>query len=541
MSTTLRSLVFAAALAVLAASVLPAAETGIAEPADPEIVLPPIVLEIEDLSVERVEAKLPPEEELLPPAREAPLVDVGDLVIADPSVPTSPGAAGSSTTGTRDRFVAAEVSLGAGTLNHVVGSVALKTLGGVPRFAVDFAHEALDGRGANPLATGYGRRTDELSGSLSLTAGAFDLGLSGSFEEAEHGFQDQSLLFLNRLSRSLDAEATASARAGEWLTIAAVLAAGSDSITLEGSGALRQESEYRLAPSLTLDARFKKVRFGLSARYTLRSSTSGGASELHRFATVLAFGADLTSSLLLDGSVGWFGSSAGANLVPFEIRLTGTPLPFLTLALGGGFRATPQDMGDVLALHPFVDPALPADDSAWFADGSLRLTFTKDLSASVRAEVSSSSALLDAGPASDAATGLFPLEQRRGTRVSTDVGMRWGITQEISLSASLAHEWLPIAILVPGDRLLVELAGLQAAGRWGGNLSVDFTVPQPQAGGLQLPVVSASGFLAVSDVVTLQLGAADVLAPLLPGAIRIDIGAYSAPGFRLTGSVRMSF
>ncbi|MBE3132362.1 MAG: hypothetical protein IMZ55_02735, partial [Acidobacteria bacterium] len=405
---------------------------------------------------------------------------------------------------------------------------------------LDFAHEALDGSAANPLVPGYGRRTDQLAGSLTLTAGAFELGLSGSCAEGEYGFQDQSDLFLTRLARSLDAEATASARAWEWLTIAAALAAGSDSITLEGSRVLRQESEYRLAPSLSLDARFKKVRFGLSARYTFRSSAPGG-SELHRFTTGLAFGADLASSLLLDGSVGWYGSSAGASLVPFEIRLTGTPLPFLTLALGGGFKATPLDIQDVLALHPFVDPALPVDDSGWFADASFRFTFTKDLSASARAALISRDAMLDADAAADPVTGLLPLAQRQGLRLSSDVGMRWGITQEISLSASLAHEWLPLAVLVPVDRLLVELAGLQAAGRWGGNASVDFSVPQPSAGSPQLPVVSASGFLAVSDVVTLQLGASDVLAPLLPGAVRIDIGAYTTPGLRLTGSVKMSF
>ncbi len=541
MSAMRRSMALAAALLAFTAADLPAAEAGVAEPADPEIVLPPIVLEIEDLSVERVEARLPPEEELLPPAREVPLVDVGALVIADPSVSTSGSASGGSSTGARDRFVAAEVALGAGTLNHVVGSVALKTLGGVPRFTLDFAHETLDGSSANPLAPGYGRRTDELAGSLKLTAGAFELGLSGSFAEGEYGLQNQSLLFLTRLARSIDAEATASARALDWLTIAAALAAGSDSVTLEGSAALSQESEYRIAPSLSLDARFEKVRFGLSARYIFRSSTPGGGSQLHRFTTGIAFGADLASSLLLDGSVGWHGSSAGASLVPFEIRLTGTPLPFLTLALGGGFKATPLDMRDWLALNPFVLPAAPADDSGWFADASFRFTFTKDLSASARAALAESGAMLDADAAADPVTGLLPLAQKQGLRLSSDVGMRWGITQEISLSASLAHEWLPLATLRPVDRLLVELAGLQAAGRWGGSLSVDATIPQLAAGSPQLPVVSASGYLAVSDVVTLQLAAADLLGPLLPGGTRIDIGTYGKPAFRLTGSVKMSF
>ena len=71
MNTKTLSAVIAVLLA-LAALPLAAAETVPGEPGEPEIVLPPVILEIEDLSVERVEAKLPPEEDLLPPARDVP-------------------------------------------------------------------------------------------------------------------------------------------------------------------------------------------------------------------------------------------------------------------------------------------------------------------------------------------------------------------------------------------------------------------------------------------------------------------------------------
>ena len=244
--------------------------------------------------------------------------------------------------------------------------------------------------------------------------------------------------------------------------------------------------------------------------------------------------------------MGWYGSSAGAaltsSLVPFELRLTGTPLPFLSLSAGGGYRVTPQDMRDVLALSPLVLPAAPSQDTGWFADGSLRLTFTRDLSASTKVSFSTASAALDASTTVDAGTGLYPVAARVGNRLTTDFGARWAISQEISVSAGLAHEWLPLTVLVPVDRLLVELAALQAAGRWGGDLSVDWSVPQPLSGvSAQWPILRVSGFYAVSDVVTLQLGAMDLLAPLNPGGARVGFGGYAEPGFRVTASVRMSF
>jgi hypothetical protein len=534
------SALLVAALLALAATALDAAEAVSAEPSDPEIVLPPIILEIEDLSVERVEAKLPPEEDLLPPARGMPLVDVLDLVIVDPSVPSTGSAGGAAAAGARDRFVAADVELGAGMMSHLVGRFALKTLGGQPRFSLDFAHETMDGSSADAVAPGFSSRTDDLSGALSFTAGAVDGTFSGFFSETGHGLDGTAFPYLLRLGRSVGGSASVSARPVESLTLGAGLEAGADSFALDGSG-LPDQDEYRLAPSLSVDARFKTARLGLSARYGFRGATLAGGTPLHRFTTGLTLEAELAAQLTMNAAVGWFVSSAGANLVPFELRLTGTPLSFLTLSAGGGYRVTPLDMHDALLLDPLVLPDTPQDDSGWFAEGSLRLTFTRDISASARAVFSTASAALDAEATRDPLSGLLPLAQRQGSRLATDFALRWGITQGISLSASLAHEWLPLLVIAPVDRLLVELAALEPAGRWGGNVSVDFTVPQPAVGSAQLPLVSVSGFFAVSDVVTFHLAAADLLAPLAPGGVRMDLGGYETPGLRVTGSLRMSF
>ena len=536
-----RRVVLVAALLAAGRAALGAAGSVPGEPGEPEIVLPPVILEVEDLSVERVEAKLPPEEELLPPAREVPLVEVGDFVIADPSVPAG-AVSGSTVAGSRDRFLTTEVELGAGSLNHVLGSVELKTLGGVPRFSLSFGHQTMDGSAVDALAPGFGRRTDDLSGTLTFASQTLEATLAGSFSEDGTGLQGLSPgQFLNRLNRSLGGRASFSARPVESLTLGAGFDAAMDSLRLEGTSVVRQESQYTLVPSLSLAAQFTAVRIGLDARYGYRSSTPEGGSQVHNFDAGLSLEWQLTAALLLAGSVGWYGSSAGASLVPFEVRLSVTPASFVALSAGGGYRVTPLAMRDVLALHPLVLPDVPEDDSGWFADGALRLTFTKDVSASARAAFSTASAALDADASPDPVTGLYPLAQREGSRLTTDLGMRWGITSEVSVSASLAHEWLALTHLVPADRLLVELAALQSAGRWGGNLSVDVSVPQPAAGSTQLPVVTASGFFAVSDIVTLQLGAADLLGFLLPGGARLGFGGYEQPGFRVTASVRMSF
>ena len=96
-----------------------AAGTGFAqslpEPTGPgDLVLPPIVLEIEDLSEVRIEARLPPEQDLLPPDRRFPLPEPGALAIVEPSLPSTAGAG--QPAGTTGNALETRAALGVGTL-----------------------------------------------------------------------------------------------------------------------------------------------------------------------------------------------------------------------------------------------------------------------------------------------------------------------------------------------------------------------------------------------------------------------------------------
>jgi hypothetical protein len=535
-------LLIGAVVPLAAAAPRPAAAS--VEPADPEIVLPPVILEVEDLSVERVEAKLPPEEELLPPAREMPLVDVGDIAVADPSVPAGSGGAGGEPGQAGGRFLSTDIELAAGSSSHVAGRVSLKSLEGTPRFSLDFAHDGLDGARSLAGSPGYSTRTDQIGGSLTLQGKAVEARFEGSFAEEAVGLdlEGSTPPFLQRLGRALGGKAALSGKPVEWLTLGADVEAGSDSFALEGSG-LAPRNEYRVAPSLTAEARSGPARFGLSAQYAYTWGDFGGPGQVHRLRAGAFFEADFASGLGISASAAWFGSSTGTSLVPFEVRITATPLPVLAFSAGGGYRATPLGAREAIALDPLVMPSAPLDDRGWFADAFVRLTLTKDLSVSGRALLDAPAAALDAeaGAARDPLTGLLPMAQRQGTRVASDLALRWGISQAVSLSASLVHEWVPLLQLTPTDSLRAELAALEPAGRWGGNLSAVFDVPSPAMGTAQLPVVTVSGFFAASPVVSLVLTATDLLGPLLPGGVRAGLGGYEEPGFRLTGSLRMRF
>ena len=130
------------------ASPAPATNPAVA-PGEPEIIMPQVILQVEDLSVEKVEAQLPPEEDLLPPVRTIPVLGEGELAVGEPTIPAAPVESEGPARPSNDRLLSSEVKLGAGSLNMISGSVALKTLGPDPRFSLQFQHETMDGFGGH--------------------------------------------------------------------------------------------------------------------------------------------------------------------------------------------------------------------------------------------------------------------------------------------------------------------------------------------------------------------------------------------------------
>jgi hypothetical protein len=510
-------------------------------PTEPEIVMPQVILQIEDLSVEKVEAQLPPEEDLLPPERKIPVLSEGDLAIGEPSIPSAGLDAEASVVQAHDRYLSSDIVLGAGSQNRILGSISLKTLGQDPRFSLLFNHETLDGFFGHRSGAGYNLRNDILDGSLKFRLGGVDTDIGGSFSENETGLQGQSP-FAARLGRILNGTAAFSGIPLDWLTLSARVEGGADSLTLKSDDPQRREG-VRVVPSLAAEARFGAAKVGLEARYAFRVDPATDQSEggaLHRFQATASFGVDLPATFILEGSAGWYWNSASLSLFPFALTLTGTPFEFITFALGGGYKVTPYDMHDLLSLHPLVLPNSIEDDRGWFGEASFQLTLARDFSATVKLSFMASEAMPTGAetPYSGAVgTGLFPVTQGEGMRLSSTAGFRWGITQAFSISAGWTHEYLDRIFFAPIDSLKAELLALDSTGRFGGNLSI--AVAPTFTGILQQPVVRLSGFWKITDAVKLQVDGDDLLG-LLPGDSRWDMPPYVSPGARVTGSLSIS-
>jgi hypothetical protein len=504
-------------------------------PGEPEIVMPQVVLEIEDLSVEKVEAQLPPEEDLLPPERTIPVLSEGELAVGEPSIPGPGIESEAAAAPVSDRFLSSEVNLGAGSLSNIVGRVSLKTLGADPRFSLQFAHETADGFSGHQPGSGYSMRSDDLDGGLKFRLGAVDTDLSAAFAEKETGLQGQSASYSATLSRNISASAAFSATPLDWLTLKGAASGAYDLLTLEG-GSPQQLSGASVSPSVSAEARFGDAIIGIATGYTFRTDSTSPAPDLHRFTAGADFGLKLPATFLIDGKVGWFWNSAGLSLVPFSVLVTGTPVEFFTMSLGGGYKVVPYDLSDILSSSPFALPTGVADDRGWYGDASVQLTMTRDLAATTKISFMASEALPVGSRTQDATTGLFAVTQGAHNQLSTDLGLRWGITQAFSLSATWTHQYLDTTFFSTSDSISAELLGLDSSGRFGGSVSLLVAPTVTQL--LQQPVLRISGFWKAADSVKIQVEGDDLLQPL--SGPRFDIPPYVSPGFRVIASLSMS-
>jgi len=174
--------------------VLGAQETGPSvEPEEPDIVLPEVILRIEDFSVEEVEAGLPGEEELSAPERTIPLPEVEELDIEEPEIPFSVTESRDLLPPERSSDLSAQAILGVGTLSHLYSQISLNRIGGEePRFKLRFLHEMLDGVAGSTGASagsGFHTREDRLEAGIKLHLGKLGLEVEGLLQDQERGLQ----------------------------------------------------------------------------------------------------------------------------------------------------------------------------------------------------------------------------------------------------------------------------------------------------------------------------------------------------------------
>ncbi len=531
------------ALLVLLAALLAAPAAGAqaqdqAAPEEPDIVLPEVILRIEDFSVESLTGAAPGGEESLPPARELPLPAGESPQLAEPPAPPAEGPEGRPEA--PPRTLSAMAELGAGTSNHLFSQVALNSSGTAPRFSLRFLHETLDGLAGEPSGSGYNYRKEELEGALRLALGKASLNLDGSLHEQERGLQEQSAAAVSRLVRTggLGAE-LAWPFAEAWTLTAAVDGSFAGELLTVQTGQASGLDELKASPRLSLEVRTPRFWLAVDGRYGYELYEG---QKAQRAGALARFGVEISKAARLEGSGGWHWSqySSPEHLFPFDLTLTLTPNSYLTVAASGGYRVEELDLRRLAEEDPWAAFPVPLlDDHGWFAD--FTAIFSLQRSFSLQAGLN-----LDwprAAPWPDTVqdpSGLYPLIQQEAARAAVQASLRWTPARDSYLAAGWRLEMAQYPDFTPGNQLWLE-GGLGST-RWGAHGSLRFMtgyLPTTPAYS-QTPELSLGAFFQASTAVRLTAELEDLLSPLSQGGQRLDWAPFLAPGIRGTFKVQIN-
>ncbi len=503
-----------------------------AEPEEPDIILPEVILLIEDLSVDIIEAGLPGEDELLPLKREIPLPEKEELRIEDPVLPPGLTESEPFLTAEPDRSLSAEAVLGAGSMNHIYSMISLYRAGEEPRFTLKFLHEMLDGFAGHSPGSGYNFRRDSLQGGAKFHLKDLKLEARGSVEDIERGLQ-QNGPFFSRVFRQGAADIDLLYPFGEIFSLGGRVETFFSSSLLTGENP-DPDSEIVISPELSARFEWEKFWFGLNSRYKYRNLMEEEENPLHRLAVKGLMGLEFGSDLKLEGTGGWFYNSLLGSLFPFELVLSGTPFSSFTFRASGGYRVDELDFHHILRDYPLAGlPDTLLDNHGWFGDLGFSFSFIKNLSFQTRAVLSSGSAMVEPDGL-NTKTGLFSLDQEEGIRLSASVGMRMNLLNILGLSAGLESELLEYPELMPRHRLKLEMDVEEISGRWGARSALLFNLDHD----ILIPLLDISGYYKITDIITLIAECNDLLYPCIKGP-RYSWNPFEEPGLRATFKIQI--
>lgn len=520
-----------------------------AEPEDPGIVLPPVLLEVEDLQVETVNAALPSDEDQLRPDVTIPLAAAEDLYLPDAvfdiaypdqiGVTPDPDDVSFSDYVQTSRATAifSDGRIGIGAPIYVLGDLSLYKIGESPRFRLNFLHEKLDGYGFVQAGSGFYNSTDVLDGTISFEIDAVDFNMHGTIGETTMGLQDnvEGAIAYDSVTYRNIAGSIEVSHVTEPVTLTGLIRAEYFAQTLTAAEP-QFAAEVTIWPRASATLFLDPFDFELDLQYELASTSSEAVSAIdHRLFAALISGLRLNNlRLFLDAGLMWLVSDP---VLP-DVRLglewnVGTMLRIETSA---GYVSRPIRNSTLLVDRPLLKLTNLGPEFGWEWNGAAQIRPVTPLLLSIDAGLSYRQDVPDSTAAYDTETGLFDPNQVAMTRLEMGVNLEWTISNEFGLIVDWNGIFIERTQFEPSHTVSISLAAEDSIERFGAlfelgaNLRQLESDPSPE---ISLPILSFGGYYRISESVRVQLDLQDALAPLLSLG-RIGWDPYIEPGLNVT-------
>ena len=561
-----------------------AGQQDVSQVEDEDIVLPTVVLELDEPTSGGLEVALPVDiqvgtPELWPPLPEASELDI-DLrtAVAAPAMEFARGGGeGLADTLAAETYVRIGTTIGdttTGALNQLDSGLSVLGTGADSDFSLAFTHSLRDGvRNHRRPGEGANAQRYAVSGSVAL-GGQFEAeasmvnseqGFGALCKKGEYnstdvcgmdGYKPKEVAESERRN-SAESQAVAVAASyriplGDRLQLTPAVDAQAAATTLTGRDA-ETHSELSAAPELVLDWDLEPVDLQIRGRYLVRRYEELGrdkeAATRHRGQADVTGSVDLGGQMGLELSLGWSYSTdenaqkkfGGNRFVP-QAAVSGTPASWFTFRLAGGLEVRELGVASITERYRYVEPDRVLDDEGWFAFGRAQfglgeLVGLSELAVVATTRLATHSFALT--PTKDSnARNLYGLDQREvGLSVVPGLGLSLGFGEVLEIRANVSGELMEDAPeFAPNLRSELEVEAYTADGGLGVRLNAALD-SVPALGGLQVPEVDIEGLWRQGPA-TITLGLTDIIE--IANSPRKDWAPYLRPGFGAAVSVQLA-
>jgi hypothetical protein len=525
------------------------AQEGI-EPEDPALLLPSVILEIEDLSEEILQIDLPEQEWEPPVEREIPLPEE-TLLVEEPEIDFDllepPPEEETETDIPTPLFV--EALLGGGNVYHLICQISIYKLLDFPRYSFKFSHETLDGFDFRDKGSGYSLREELLNGNIRFQVSIMEIAIFANYEATERGFQGQGPFF-SKIARLFNGGTDLLIKPKDTINLALNLESGYSTFLL--TGAPKPDYNVRFPPGEFFiksrwdsDFQIKSVLLGFTAQYKFRNILGNDFFNLHRVLTEVSLSVELPYWLNIGGRVGYFYSKHTPYLFPFEISFWGTPLDFFSFRIKGGYFVTEYDLKHIL--KDFCYPEMPdelEDDHGWFVYSDVQFNIKNKLIITLGADLSFHSHFPDLADNINSSTGLFSLLYKDVAILNTKAGFKWLATDIFSLTLENSETLLWESDFSFLGDFLLECSLTQREDKVGS--SVSFGLETDFKSKPLKPLLNFSFYGRIARFARIILDFKDILSPVLKEDRYIKEGLYRkkpyiTPGFLGTLTIQIKF
>lgn len=537
----------AALLLVLAGAVWAQQESrsGPSAPEDTEIVVPDLVLEVEELEVKQVTAVLPDAGELALGQVSIPLPGADELSVDDEAF-TVPLPGATATDEATSVFTSG--GLGAGSANHVVGELEVYKLGVDPRFRLRFAHEGLDGYQFRQAGTGYFSRENTIDGWFAAGNETVASDIEAAFTDDVIGMQGTGDSFSAGL-RATSVDARVTVTPDPLIAIAGLLDGSIASRILSSSGAGEPPREQEISVTPGAEARFsiRTIDIVVETSYFLRYLTSERVPVAQSVDALAGLDAELPEAITLGVRAGVFWEPGERLGYPWRLSVGKLFGDALEVGLSGGYRYERLTLADTWERWPIAglesDTATDelATDVQWFGELDLRWSGASGLTLTGGVDFAAHEAALDIEPF-ETVDEEFPLVQRPMLSLEAAAAASWRPVQRVQFQAGWNGSLLESATGVPTSSVLTSIRMSDASERFSASAEAR-TGFYPE---VAMPMVGLSGSFAPSDEIEFTIELSDLLAPLLEegrpsiGAVGSEDFPFIEPGFRASIFTRIS-